>query len=121
LVTVALENWQFNCWRLAYNSARPSRGGFVRLRTDATRLPVVLPPGKSCLPLVRNLTIPVPSVAREKAAEEKAAGELPKSVAHTSTPVLPLEHASSEYSAGGALYREKESRPDLFSAFLVSR
>jgi hypothetical protein len=86
---VALESWQFNC-----KSTRPSRGGFVRLRDHAARVPAVPEKG----PLVRNLSFPA------------------------SNPVLLLEHVSSEvsYLAGSSLH-EKASRPHLFSALLVSR
>ena len=86
LVTVALESWQFNC-----KSTRPSRGGFVRLCADATRVSSVSQ--KSSLLIIT----PNPLLRLE----------------HVS------KHVSSEvsYLAGGSsdLHREK-SRSHLFSA-----
>jgi hypothetical protein len=38
MVTVALESWLYSCWLLSCKSPLPSRGGFVRLCADATRV-----------------------------------------------------------------------------------
>ena len=95
LVTVALESWQLNC-----KSTRPSRGGFVRLCANATRVSPVVPK-ESSLPITSN-----PVLRREHVSE------------HVS------KHVSSEVSclAGGSFDLPPEkSRSYLFSALLVSR
>jgi len=92
MVTVALESWLFY-----FKPTRPSRGGFVRLRANAIRVPAVLPT-ESRLPHTCKA-----GHSRPVASELK--------------PMLSSKHARSEvsYLAGYG--------PRFFpvSAFLVSR
>jgi hypothetical protein len=117
----------------------------VRLRADAIRVPSLLPARKYCLtgplygglslPLARNLALPLPLLAGEKAA-----GEHSNPVARTVNPMPLRDYPGIEvsYFAGGSLdqtsvcrkslcrkslCRKKENGPHLFpvSAFLVSR
>jgi hypothetical protein len=99
LVTVALESWQFNC-----KPIKPSRGGFVRLRADATLVSSGPQQGKSS----PNLTFPAFPVLRREHVRK-----------HVSSRVSYLAGGSSDLHRDD-LHR-KESRSHLFSALLVSR
>jgi hypothetical protein len=103
MVTVALESWLFY-----FKPTRPSRGGFVRLRADATRVPVVLPTESRLPPTCK-------AAGQSRPVAAMPVASLP--VATMPKPMLNIQHARREVShlAGCG--------PRFFpvSAFLVSR